>query len=82
MSKKRHLDTKQINIVNVHPSQDSNVTEDPNYNLLKEDFKSKQDTVDESSTLIENRTYEIASEGLARSLTVVAYLDMKGRFPV
>ena len=56
MSKKRHLDTKQINIVNVHPSQDSNVTEDPNYNLLKEDFKSKQDTVDESSTLIENRT--------------------------
>lgn len=58
MSKKRHLDTKQINIVNVHQSLDSNVTEDSNYNLLKEDFKSKQDTVDESSTLIENRTYE------------------------
>ena len=81
MSKKRHLDTKQINIVNVHPSQDSNVTEDPNYNLLKEDFKSKQDTVDESSTLIENRTYEIASGGLALSLTVLSYLDTKGRVP-
>lgn len=81
MNKRLYRDKRQINIVNVNAPQDSNAPEENNYNLLKDEFNSKQDTVDESSTMIENRTFEIASGGLVLSLTVLSFLDTHNRLP-
>lgn len=81
MSKRWHRDKKQIKIVVDNPQQDSNVPEECDYNLLKGEFNSKQDTVDESSTMIENRTFEISSGGLVLSLTVLSFLDTHNRLP-
>ncbi len=52
------------------------------FDYLMEDFHSKQDTVDESATMIENRTFEIASGGLVLSLTVLSFLSSKNKLPV
>ncbi len=81
MSRKRNQNSRQINIVKVTEHQDSTDPDMSNYDRLKEDYKSKQDTVDESSTMIENRTFEIASGGLVLSLTVLSFLDTHNRLP-
>ena len=49
---------------------------------LSEEFHSKQDTVDESATMIENRTFEIASGGLVLSMTVVSFFSSKEKLPI
>lgn len=81
MSKRRYREKRQINIVNVNPQHDSNMPRESDYDLLKDEFNSKQDTVDESSTMIEDRTFEIASGGLVLSLTVLSFLDTHHRLP-